>query len=172
MDDPMTRLIAQQELADVQYKYCRGLDRMDKPMVQAVWHPDGTADYGQYFRGTAADFIEWVWSYHASLWRHTHQFHNQLVEFSGRSNAVSEAYYTVMLREHLGGQRYVDFVFRNRYLDRWSHREGRWAIDHRQCVVELGDRHEHEIPAEVDGSAFPVTRDTRDPSYLLFTTTY
>ena len=168
MNEPIARLLAQQEIADVQYRYCRGLDRMDKPMVQAVWHEDGTADYGQYFRGTATAFIEWVWTYHATLHRHTHQFHSQLVEFKGPDRAVSEAYYTVALREHLGGRRYVDLLFRNRYLDRWSRREQRWAIDHRQCLVELGDRRDLELSADVDGSSFPVRRDLQDPSYANF----
>ena len=45
-------LVAKQAIRDALSRYCRGLDRMDKAMAYAVWHPDGTADYQGIFEGT------------------------------------------------------------------------------------------------------------------------
>lgn len=49
-----------------------------------------------------------------------------------------------------------------RYLDRWSFREGRWAIDHRLYVRDLG----YEVAGVVLDSG--ARRDRSDPSYPLF----
>ena len=52
-------LAAKQAITEVIYKYCRGLDRMDRELADTVWHPDGTADYGN-FQGTGAQFLDYV----------------------------------------------------------------------------------------------------------------
>ena len=54
-------LLAKQAVRDALSRYCRGLDRMDKAMAYAVWHPDGTADYEGIFEGTGHGFVDWVW---------------------------------------------------------------------------------------------------------------
>ncbi len=36
--DLIDQLLAMQEMAEVQYRCCRDLDRMDKPMLIRVWH--------------------------------------------------------------------------------------------------------------------------------------
>jgi hypothetical protein len=58
-----------------------------------------------------------------------------------------------------------DIFSRGRYVDRWSRREGRWAIDHR---VYLNDWTSFvPVPAEPTS---PITgrRDGEDPSYAAF----
>ena len=77
-------------------RYCRGLDRMDKDMAYAVWHPDATATYYDMFEGSGHGFIDWVWKVHAGVERHSHQIANTLVNIDG-DKAVSEAYVTVCL---------------------------------------------------------------------------
>ena len=55
-----------------------------------------------------------------------------LVDVDG-DRAVSEAYVTVALRTaDPSSDSLVDIVSRGRYLDRWSQRHGRWAIDARR----------------------------------------
>ena len=42
-----------QEITDLIYRYCRAMDRMDHEQGYAIWHEDGTADYGpDVFQGT------------------------------------------------------------------------------------------------------------------------
>ena len=56
---------------------------------------------------------------------------------STATRAISEAYVTVCLRNEVEPGHVVDIVGRGRYVDRWSRRDGRWAIDHRRYVDDL-----------------------------------
>src|SRR5947208_14505381 len=110
-------LAAKQAITEVIYRYCRGLDRMDRALTLSVWHQGGTADYGEeMYVGTGEGFIDWVWKQHALFDRHSHQITNILIEVDG-DQAVSESYVTVALRSG-GADAVVDTVSRGRYLDR------------------------------------------------------
>ena len=54
MSDDLDTLIAKQAVRDIVYRYCRGLDRMDREMALSIWHPDAMVDYGETYRGPAA----------------------------------------------------------------------------------------------------------------------
>jgi SnoaL-like domain len=49
-------------ITEVSYRCCRALDRMDPDLMDTVWHPDGTADYGPAFRGSASGLLEVMWA--------------------------------------------------------------------------------------------------------------
>ena len=84
MSDALVQaLLDKQSIRDVLSRYCRGLDRMDKQMAYAVWHPDGTAFYDGIFEGTGHGFVDWVWQAHAAMERHSHQITNVLIELDG-----------------------------------------------------------------------------------------
>ncbi|MEE4660649.1 MAG: nuclear transport factor 2 family protein [Halieaceae bacterium] len=145
-------------------QYCRSLDRMDKPMAYAVWHDDGTAHYHDIYEGSGHGFVDWVWEAHAAMERHSHQIANTLIEVSGQ-RAVSEAYVTVCLwtlPDEAGAQQ--EIVGRGRYLDRWSQRDGRWAIDHREHVLDM----QTVTPLERGFTSQVSSRDSTDPSFKLF----
>jgi hypothetical protein len=167
MTDALHDLLAKQEITEVLYRYCRGLDRMDRPMVDTVWHPGGTGDYGAIFKGTGEEFLDWVWPVHASMRRHSHQITNILIEVDGEQ-AISEAYVTVALRNEVAPGKVVDIVSRGRYLDRWSRRDGRWAIDERRYVDDFTNVHDVPESPMTDESATGAARDRTDPSYQLF----
>lgn len=155
---------AKQEIRDVLSRYCRGLDRMDKDMAYAVFHPDSTARYIDIYDGTGPGFIDWVWGAHAVMARHSHQITNVLTEVDGDS-AVSEAYVTVALWTLPDGEgRQMEIVGRGRYLDRWRHEAGRWAIADRVFVTDLQTVHAVEGAA----SSAESRRDREDPSFPLF----
>ena len=84
-----------------------------------------------------------------------------LIEVDGEA-AVSEAYVTVALwtlPDETGQQK--EMVGRGRYLDQWSCRDGVWAIDHREHVLDMftvQDLCKGAISAKS-------TRDTSDPSF-------
>ncbi len=156
-DARLQALLDREAIRETLYRYCRGLDRMDRALADTVWHEGGTADYDGIFEGTGAGFLDWVWEAHAALERHSHQITNVLIELDG-DRAVSEAYVTVALwtkPDESGRQQ--ELVGRGRYVDRWSRRDGRWGIDHRLHLLDLS-------------SAFPLGRadvspgSRRDPS--------
>ncbi len=154
-------LIAKQEIRDVLSRYCRGLDRMDKEMAEAVWHEDGTANYLEMYEGTGRGFVDWVWEAHAAMQCHSHQITNVLIEVDG-DRATSEAYVTVVLWTKPGRDgRQREILVRGRYLDRWERRQGSWAIGHRTHVVDTQTVSKLE-PAPVSAAS---ARDESDPSF-------
>lgn len=166
MSDPtLDDLVARQAIRDQLSRYCRGLDRMDKEMAYAVWHDDGTANYVDMYEGTGRGFVDWVWKQHEPMQCHSHQITNVLTEVEG-DTARSEAYITVALWLAADAEgRRVEMVSRGRYLDCWSRRDGRWAIDHRTHLV---DTHTvHRLAADEHGPS-QSSRDASDPSFELF----
>lgn len=156
---------ARQAIVEVVYRYCRGVDRMDRDLVLSCWHDGGTADYGEVFQGTAPGFVDWLWPVHESFRSHSHQIANVLVDVDG-DRAVSESYVTVVLGGGDTPDGLVDVVDRGRYLDRWTRRAGRWAIDHRQHVSDLSSV--YAVVSRGSGVSGTSRRNTADPSYALF----
>jgi hypothetical protein len=94
--------------------------------------------------------------------RHSHQITNVLIHVDG-DRAVSEAYVTVCLRTKPVDGRSVDIESRGRYLDRWSRRNGTWALDHRRYVDDI--THRIDVPAGPAAGETTGRRDRDDPSY-------
>ena len=163
MSDPaVDELLAKQEITEALYRYCRGLDRMDRPMASRTWHPGGTADYVGMFKGTGEEFLDWVWPQHAAMYRHSHQMSNMMIEVDG-DRAGSETYVTVALRMK-DGDNVTDIISKGRYLDHWSRRDGVWAVDERVYLEDIQAVTVNPYAASSDGS--PASRrDNSDPSY-------
>jgi hypothetical protein len=161
----MTRA-AETAIREVLARYCRAVDRMDRDLALTVWHEDGTCAYEGFFEGSAQGLIDAVWEAHAGLFRHTHQIASSVIDVEG-NHAVSETYVTATLWGNPSDDHMLEITSTGRYLDRWSHRDGRWAIDHR---IELGDV--STMRTLKPGAWFRVseltTRDANDPSYELF----
>lgn len=153
------RIAATLDITDALARYCRSMDRMDDELAISLWHPGGTVQYEPgMFTGSATEFVQWLRPVHEAVDATTHRIANTIVRVDG-DTAVSEAYGHVMLVTHRPGE---PSEFRHsfgRYLDRWSLREGRWAIDHRRYVRETGwTAYERALPG--DGR-----RDPSDISY-------
>lgn len=152
-------LVANLEINRVLRRYCRSMDRIDADLGHTVWHDGGTADYGPIFQGSGWGFIDWVCEYHRTLEAQSHQIANSLINVHGET-ATSETYVTVALLQSVEGERRLT-TGRGRYLDRWSRRESRWAIDHRDYIHDFAITQVVEV---MDGWG---KRDTSDPSYTL-----
>ncbi|MFA7584971.1 MAG: nuclear transport factor 2 family protein [Novosphingobium sp.] len=133
----MREMFARQAIGDVIHRYSRSMDRIDAELGYSVWHEDGTADYGSWFKGTGRGFIDWVCGYHRTLAGQFHQVSNISITLDG-DRAGSETYVTVALLEGPSATGTMQMTTgRGRYVDRWSLRAGRWAIDHRQYVLDF-----------------------------------
>lgn len=162
--DPLVaELVAKQAITEVLHRYCRALDRMDRPLADDVWHPGGTADYGPGFSGTGEEFLDFVWGYHESLEYHSHQVTNVLIDLDEPAGSAGcEAYVEVWLRSRPVDGTVTETRFRGRYLDRFVRLDGLWGIDHRIYLRDFA--HEFTRPA---AEVLPSwgTRDTADASY-------
>ncbi|MEJ7935928.1 nuclear transport factor 2 family protein [Sphingobium sp. AN558] len=160
MQDEVERLVAVQAIQQVIYQYCRAMDRIDHQLGYSVWHSDGIADYGAIFQGTGVEFIDWVCEYHRKLQAQFHRVSNITININGRK-ACSETYVKSTLY-FVEGEENVLRTGHGRYLDTWSCRDGRWAIDVRSFVLDFVVT---EVPKAVKlGSS---TRDVGDPSYAV-----
>jgi hypothetical protein len=162
--DPGQTLLDKQAIQETLYRYCRGVDRMDRTLTRACWHADGTANYEGMFEGGVEALLDWMWRLHETMQTHSHQMTNVLIEVAG-DRAVSETYVTVALRTQPGRSAARDVLTRGRYVDRWSRRDGRFAIDHRHYLNDW-----MTFAAVGDAPTSPITgrRDADDPSYAAF----
>jgi hypothetical protein len=155
-------LAAKQEITEVIYRYCRGLDRFDREMFESVWHSDATVDYGITFQGTAAGLVDHFWESHLKLTGHSHQVTNILIEVTG-DHAVSESYCIGTLWKVNDAGVLTKLHAVGRYLDRWSCREDVWAIDHRRFLYDAVFPSSHPVPADTTGDYIMSLAAKRDP---------
>lgn len=162
MTDRFEQLADKQAITEQIYRYCRSVDRLDIPLGHTVFHEDSTADYGPHgFCGSGRGAIDWICAAHGHLLHHTHQVTNVLIELAG-ARAFSEAYVTATLRMEREG-RVMQIENWARYCDTWSRRDGHWAIDRRETVIEF-DAIREVTPMKHHEHA---TRGRDDPSYAV-----
>jgi len=127
-------LVDRQAIHDTVLRYCRGIDRLDRELVQDCYHPDATDEHGP-FRGTVDEFLEWVWPLLAHYRSTMHVVANHLVEVRGdlaRSEAYGIAYHRA---DDPDPKRNLTVGFR--YLDRFERRQGGpWRIARRVATTE------------------------------------
>lgn len=145
-------------ITDKIYRYCRSVDRLDVPLGHSVFHPDSYADFGIY-KGSGRGWIDYVCKVHLDFIHHSHQVSNVVIEIDG-DRAGSETYVTATLRSR-EGERVIQHEIWARYVDEWSRRDGHWAIDKRECVVDFGSTRE-VAPTPDDKRS---QRDRSDTSY-------
>jgi hypothetical protein len=144
------------EIIDALNRYTRGLDRLDRDLCLSAYHPDATDD-----RGAPLDPVEQEARGLVRFGRDARVDHisNFTIEIKG-DEAHSEAYVITSVLETeaadevvMGGARYVDRLVRH---------DGRWAIMHREVIMDyqycVPTR--HLAPEIVTG-----LRDRRDRSY-------
>ena len=154
-------LAGRQAITDQIYRYCRAVDRIDPELGHGVFHDDGQADYGDVFVGSGRDAIDLICAQHRIATVHTHQVTNILTSLDG-DRAGTEAYFVSALRIELDGV-LTEIMTWGRYLDQWSKRDGRWAVDQRIVVRDLD-----QIGAARPMSVFDRgRRDADDPSYAV-----
>ena len=166
-------LAAKQAIREVLTNYCRSIDRLDRELMESVWHPGATVDYEGSFRGSAADLVDFFMRVHLEWESHSHQVTNTSIVVDG-DHAASEAYVTARLRSRpdANGRR-IDLLVSGRYLDRWSQRGGVWAIDERRQVTDVFAEYEVRpdlggaVPDRPDTTVGWSRRDRDDPSYEL-----
>ena len=143
------------------YRYCRSVDRLDVPLGHGVFHADATARFPTY-EGSGRGWIDFICEEHRKFLHHSHQVTNIVLELAG-DRAGSEAYVTATLRAREADGRLMQRQFWARYVDDWSRRDGHWAIDARECVIDFAEVREVTPLGEHDRPR----RDRDDPSYAV-----
>ena len=165
MDRELERIVRElkdrQDIRDIVNKYCRGIDRLDREILESVYHPDAVDDHG-VFAGTAKDFIDWVIQFHTTNQQRTlHLITTHNCELDGDvAHAESYFLYRALNRK----PPFMNFAT-GRYLDRFERRAGRWAIAERICVVDIMDEHFDPLGNQGDQGKVRTARDRTDLCY-------
>ena len=159
----LARLVDEHEIRQVLHRYCRGIDRMDRALVAACYHPDATDEHGS-FSGDADAFLEWCFRLLERYDRTQHFVTNVLVEPAGPHAARCESY-GVAVHEKEGGPPEANLTTGFRFVDRFQKRDGAWRIASRVATTEW-------VRHTPDSQIFPVgeglrrgRRDRSDPVY-------
>lgn len=147
---PNEQLAARLQIEAALLRYTRGIDRLDAATIQAAFHPDAVLEgYGPKEHRIEA-FAPFAVNALGKAYAGTqHRLHNTFVEFEGDTVAHVETY---VVADHLtrndDGRETID-SFAGRYLDRFEHRDGRWAIVRRALRRDWTRR--DEVTAHMPG---------------------
>ena len=136
-EDALAALIAKQEITELLYRRARAGDRRDVEAALACYH-EGATEVHEGHSGTAADFVlnhsmisPGSTTPVTCLW---HLISNVLIDLDGADAAVESYHLAVVVRNDPSGM--TQSRIGGRYLDRFAHRNGRWAIAHREVVFD------------------------------------
>lgn len=148
-------LLAKQTITELIYKYPRALDRGDREMLMSLAHPGAKMRFGNRDFPNWEAYVDFLITAHDDMTGNNHRISNILIEVKG-NRAVSEATGTATLLVPKEGNAnlYEERWMHSRYLDSWSRRNGKWALDGRQTVSDY--RRVLDVPAELVKSRYQV----------------
>ncbi len=168
---PLDVVVAKQEITELLYRYCRGVDRLDLDLVRSCYHPDATDSHGS-FEGTVEEYLVWC---ERLLRRYTGTVHtvaNVLIELGtpaagpggagGGWWARSEAH-GVARHWTDGGPPELNLSVGFRFIDDVSRRDGGPWLIHRRVATTEWVREEAFRP--FDSRFLRGSRDASDPLY-------
>jgi hypothetical protein len=147
-------------------RYCRGIDRLDRELLEAAYWEDGFDDH-VLFAGKPADFISWVLDYLAKDKSSMHMLGQSYIELDG-TQARAETYFTAQhVREDESGD--IIGYSSGRYLDVFEKRGDEWRIFKRFLILDI--RHRKPLGEFGSMQSFPVAnvgcRGRVDGSYKI-----
>src|ERR1700733_7234310 len=123
-----------EEISDVLFRYCRGIDRLDEALVRSCYHPDAVDNHGLY-NGSVDHFVANAFARQRTLVLACHYLHNISVEVRG-DIAVCETYGIAVEGATLDSGELIDNPAGFRYVDRFERRDGGpWLIARRTVVM-------------------------------------
>lgn len=124
-------LEAKQAVAELLYRYCKGVELRDAEMISSVFHPDGLAEYPR-FRASGAEIGPLLARTIASECAASRiLITNLLVDVDG-DQARSESSFLISRVVH-DGNRYALQQAIGTYADEIRRRDGSWRIIHRRA---------------------------------------
>lgn len=134
LDAQLAALAAKQALHELLANYCTGVDRRDRALLESLWWPEATMDFG-LFRGPARDFCELICADNPAVEITYHFTSNELFEIDG-DQARGRAY-VLGMSALLNDGAATQHVAAGRYLDHYERRAGVWKFSKRLFVLDL-----------------------------------
>ncbi|AMK19985.1 MULTISPECIES: nuclear transport factor 2 family protein [Sphingobium] len=166
----------QTELADREairhclLRYCRGVDRLDRSLLDTVYWP-GAIDDHINFVGSGEEFVDHVLVALQPMHQTQHLLGNMLIELDEADAAAdSETYFQAFHAIPREDGTVWDLLVGGRYVDRFEKRDDQWRIAARTVIIDWF----REYPDSGDFAARPIgleikpgTRAPDDRSYDL-----
>lgn len=166
MDRELEEFVRQQkdkaEILECIMRYVKGIDRLDRELLESAYHPDALDDHG-VFVGPADRYIDFILDFHYTHQQRTmHEITTHLCELDG-DVAHTETYYKYNALNRKPP--YFNTAV-GRYLDRFEKRDGEWRIAQRICVTDILDPLLDPAGDRGDANHPHTARDRSDSSYL------
>jgi len=164
-------IVDKNDISEILYRYARGMDRIDEPLLRSIFHPDATVDLGPgVFQGTSNDYVHWLLGVLHQIRSSHHMISNVRAQLEG-DVALVEAYCHAHFRLDKPTGR-EDVFMGSRFLDRMERRPlgpaGIWKIVHHKTIIDwvrtdaVSDIFYHQNP-----DALWSYRTKTDPSYQM-----
>ena len=153
--DQLDEIHSRLTIQELSARYMRGLDRLDKDLLQSVFHEDASTDYG-FYKGPAAQFVDFAYGALKDHASNHHMIGQILIGFEDENTAYGEVYFQAYHRLMIESEDTELFVS-GRYSDRYERREGTWKIAHRAEVNDWTradpptDRYFRDSPQQLRG---------------------
>ena len=161
----LDEIVDRMSIIDVITRYARSVDRQDFELARSCYHADAFDDHGRY-KGDVDGLIDFFRVLGATLRITTHQMGTPHIELVG-DTAWVETY--CLFRRDSYNATPEDAVMQGlRYLDKFERRQDKWAIVHRQVVLDWEQSGAHAaMPPSSDAWRRGGHGET-DPSYDFF----
>jgi len=156
--DQIDVLLTKQTLHELNVRYCCGVDRSDRAMLENLWWPEATIDFG-LFAGSAAQFCELISAPNPALEVSFHFTANELFEVNG-DRASGSIYVIGVTTTAIDGKK-QDQLVGGRYLDSFARRGGVWKFTRRLFVMDW-NINQPTSANWTEGIGAAVTRGKRD----------
>ena len=128
------RLASCEAIRSCIYRFCRGVDRIDRATMASAFHPGATIDYGAIYRGPVEGFLDETVVNQRRQREAQHLVGNVLIEIDGDAASV-ESYELARHKSPRDGE-LVDLILAMRTLDKFERRGSEWRIAHRKKVMD------------------------------------
>lgn len=165
----LDELLSKQAITELINQYPRALDRLDRELLLSLGHADARVQFGKTVFDDWTKYVDWMMKAHGDMLGNNHRMTNILIQVDGDS-AVSETSgtATLLVQREGNADEFEDRWMHSRYLDKWSRRAGRWALDSRLTLIDY--RRVNIVSAADVKSRYQCGARTGadDPSYRLF----
>ncbi|MBV2132497.1 nuclear transport factor 2 family protein [Pseudomonas sp. MAP12] len=134
MQIQLETLQAKQDLHELVANYCTGVDRRDRSLLESLWWPEATMDFG-LFVGPAAQFCELICADNPAVEITWHFTSNETFEIDG--DRASGRAYVIGMSALAGDDKPTQHIAAGRYLDQYERRGGVWKFSKRLFVLDL-----------------------------------
>ena len=133
MQIQLESLQAKQDLHELVARYCTGVDRRDRALLETLWWPEATMDFG-LFAGPAVQFCELICADNPAVEISFHFTSNELFEIDG-DQAIGR-HYVIGASSLLVDGEATQQQMGGRYLDTYARRDGQWKFTKRLFVLD------------------------------------